>query len=132
MSQSSILEQAARDLERLRTMPETPMRRREIIALQRLIESGAQQPEPEKKVRTPRKKAVKSSQDDEYEAEKDEIPSGPERVVENNGTHRQILIKKKKQTTDAEKKEEQELIKERKQRISNIKNSLGLSYRGFS
>ena len=133
MSQESILAESAEKLERLRKMPATPIRAREIASLERLIASGAK---PEKKVRVSRKKIISGSKrkeiDDLYDDDESEKSSKQARVVEECGTHRRITIIKKAPETYSEKDEEAAQEKVHKQSLCDIQAVLGSTFRGFS
>ena len=133
MSQESILAEAVEKLARLRRLPSTPMRVREITSLLRLIESGAK---PEKVVRISKKRILSGNKskraDDLYDEDDDESPSTQTRVVEKRGMHRRITVSKKEPEQYPEKDEEETYKKEHKQSLSDIQALLGSSFRGFS
>ena len=130
MSQESLKEIKER-LERLRNLPSTPMRTREIAALERLINTGAI---TRKTTRSSRKKPSSTigsrSSHDYLDDEVEESPA-QSRVVEDIGTHRRIIISKKGQETKTE-DDEIALKKQRKQSLSDIQTLMGSTFRGFS
>jgi len=133
MSQESILEELIQKLERLRKLPQTPMRLREIASLERLIASGAK---PQKTVRVSRKKIfgdMKNKElDDLYAEDESDVTPQQSRTVEDHGSHRRIILGKKEQPESSGKDEELAHEKEHKQSLSDIQALLGTTFRGFS
>ena len=130
MSQESLKEIKER-LERLRKLPSTPMRTREIAALERLINTGAitQKKARSSRIRPSSATGSRSSQD--YLDDEEEESPAQSRVVEDVGTHRRIIISKKGQETKTE-DDEIALEKQRKQSLSDIQTLMGSTFRGFS
>jgi hypothetical protein len=127
MPQNVVLTEAIQRLEHLRNLPGTPMRAREVAALERIIASGAHAPK-RKSARASKKEALLDIDD----IEDDETPSKPLKEVKNAGTHRRIVLRKDAVRADLAEKEEAAFKKEHKQRIRDIKSTVGLIHRGFS
>jgi len=133
MSTNKILAEAHDRLQHLRNMPETPMRKREITALERLIEAGASGKLSSQTEKKSRGRPAKRTREDYLYNEDDvqEKPEKPLRAIERQGEHRRIIIRQTKPETPekfdaaAEKKEIQQIQ-------NDIKSTLGLHHRGFS
>jgi hypothetical protein len=126
------LEEARQRLQHLRTLPETPMRKREILSLERVLNAPA---DSLLSSGSGRKRAARRiKRDREIDAVDDEEDSNtkPEREVERSDTGHRVITRHVKAEKPNEAADEAAFKKEHRQRISDIQNAVGLKYRGFS
>lgn len=126
--QEKTIAEIQRRLEHLRSMPETPLRRRERLSLERALENLASQP-----AKTSRGRGTSRRRSDTAATRQvEEKPRSRERRVERQDGRRRVVVRSHQkllsdEEIEAEKREEE---RQRKQRQSDIRSMLGGTYRG--
>ena len=126
--ESPLITETKRRLIHLRSMPVTPMRHREILALERVLENAGK---PAPKI-TRERKSSRQERADEEEDEAEAEPTKPLRRVEQGENHRKVILRAvRKEQHDDEKDIEAEK-RALKARMDNTLSVLGLTHRGMS
>ncbi|MBD3345421.1 MAG: hypothetical protein GF401_10205 [Chitinivibrionales bacterium] len=125
------VEEAKARLQHLLSMPETPVRKREIAALRRSLELFGKQG-PEKKRRSPGRAKTSRAMASRLQEPVDEPPKKPERETEKteNG-HRRVIIRKRapeKPLLQDERKDK----REQKEMLRSIRSMIGSERHGMS
>jgi len=124
--EKSLITEISERLDHLRTMSDTPQRRREILALERALEQAIKEPQKAAKARRPGRPRKRRSDDNEPQ---EKAPR--KRVITKDGKRRVILTEPRKEEPDTDAETEMEK-RARKHRQSEIRSIIGLSHSGMS
>ena len=126
--QDKTVAEIERRLQHLRSLPETPLRRRERLSLERALENLASRPAASSRGSGTTRRRT------EYAAtrETEEKPRSRTRRVERRDGRRRVVVRSHQkllsdEEIEAQKREEE---RQRKQRQSDIRSMLGGTYRG--
>jgi hypothetical protein len=125
--ESPLVVETKRRLIHLRSMPETPLRRREILSLERVLETVSRQP-----LKTTGGRRVNRLKEIEEEDEPEPAAKIPSRRVEREDGHKKVILRASRKDPPDEKidvKAEERALKER---MDNTRSVLGLTHRGMS
>lgn len=123
--------EARRRMEIVSKLPENPMRKRELAALQRALEMAATMPTPKKRAQASRRKAAELATDAGLD-EPAETPRPRRQIEQTPEGKKRVIVRKvapprREPLIDAGRED-----RERRQRLSDIQTTLGLTHRGMS
>jgi hypothetical protein len=124
-----LIEETQRRLAHLKTMPATDSRRREILALERVLILAPKQAADATKSRRIVRQRERAVEEDDDQEDEDKIPL---RRVEHTEGRKKVILhtpKKEEPETESERKADE---RERKERLENTLSLVGLTHRGMS
>jgi len=121
------IDEAKRRIEHLRKMPETPMRRRELAALERALEMAAEQ----KSFRRSTGSTRRATYVEKNVVEKEKKPLGPTRIVKRTQDGKKRVTIKKLAPKKPEIDNTAKFARERNEVLNEMKTLLGGQHRGM-
>jgi hypothetical protein len=125
--ESPLVVETKRRLIHLRSMPETPLRRREILSLERVLETVSRQP-----LKTSGGRRPSRLKELEEEDEPEPIIKTPLRRVEREDGRKKVILRAARKEQPEEKTDIKAEERALKERMDNTLSVLGLTHRGMS